>query len=215
MCCFTKLAKAAEQNKDAIKSVHDEITNYCHQMQSKMVKLASVCGLRDSLEKQLKDVLKGSTAHLVKEDHMVNKEQVPVGSHPIERSVKVAGIRITTSELSGKTNSVKKKRGCKQDAELMTCAISLELKVAAFVPGQAHTCDQMSTTEPVRRILIQIGGRESAQKDHHMIFWPKHNECIFSYFPSQRKHKGTKKRLFYAYFGDFLPLFVQHNVDSY
>lgn len=50
MCRYTKLAKVTQQNKDAIKSGHDEITNYPHQLQSKMVKSASICGLRDSLE---------------------------------------------------------------------------------------------------------------------------------------------------------------------
>ncbi|XP_059214420.1 neurofilament, medium polypeptide a [Centropristis striata] len=56
MCRYTKLTEAAEQNKDAIKSARDEISDYRRQLQSKTVELESVRGTRDSLERQLNDI---------------------------------------------------------------------------------------------------------------------------------------------------------------
>lgn len=56
MCRYAKLTEAAEQNKDAIKSARDEITDYRRQLQSKTVELESVRGTRDSLERQLNDI---------------------------------------------------------------------------------------------------------------------------------------------------------------
>ncbi|XP_070707077.1 neurofilament, medium polypeptide a [Pempheris klunzingeri] len=56
MCRYAKLTEAAEQNKDAIKSARDEISDYRRQLQSKTVELESVRGTRDSLERQLNDI---------------------------------------------------------------------------------------------------------------------------------------------------------------
>uniref|UniRef100_G3Q0J0 IF rod domain-containing protein n=1 Tax=Gasterosteus aculeatus aculeatus TaxID=481459 RepID=G3Q0J0_GASAC len=56
ICRFSKLTEAAEQNKDAIKSTRDEITDYRRQLQSKTVELESIRGTRDSLERQLNDI---------------------------------------------------------------------------------------------------------------------------------------------------------------
>lgn len=56
MCRFSKLTEAADQNKDAIKSARDEITDYRRQLQSKTVELESIRGTRDSLERQLNDI---------------------------------------------------------------------------------------------------------------------------------------------------------------
>ena len=56
MCRYSKLTDAAEQNKDAIKSARDEISDYRRQLQSKTVELESVRGTRDSLERQLNDI---------------------------------------------------------------------------------------------------------------------------------------------------------------
>lgn len=56
MCRYAKLTEAAEQNKDAIKSARDEITDYRRQLQSKTVELESVRGTRESLERQLNDI---------------------------------------------------------------------------------------------------------------------------------------------------------------
>ncbi|XP_037609368.1 neurofilament, medium polypeptide a isoform X1 [Sebastes umbrosus] len=56
MCRFSKLTEAAEQNKDAIKSARDEISDYRRQLQSKTVELESIRGTRDSLERQLNDI---------------------------------------------------------------------------------------------------------------------------------------------------------------
>ena len=55
-CRYSKLTEAAEQNKDAIKSARDEISDYRRQLQSKTVELESVRGTRDSLERQLNDI---------------------------------------------------------------------------------------------------------------------------------------------------------------
>lgn len=56
MCRYSKLTEAAEQNKDAIKSARDEISDYRRQLQSKTVELESVRGTRESLERQLNDI---------------------------------------------------------------------------------------------------------------------------------------------------------------
>uniref|UniRef100_A0A3Q3QQF5 Neurofilament medium polypeptide n=1 Tax=Monopterus albus TaxID=43700 RepID=A0A3Q3QQF5_MONAL len=56
MCRYAKLTEAAEQNKDAIKSARDEISDYRRQLQSKTVELESVRGTRESLERQLNDI---------------------------------------------------------------------------------------------------------------------------------------------------------------
>ncbi|XP_060933201.1 neurofilament, medium polypeptide a [Limanda limanda] len=56
MCRYSKLTDAAEQNKDAIKSARDEISDHRRQLQSKTVELESVRGTRDSLERQLNDI---------------------------------------------------------------------------------------------------------------------------------------------------------------
>ncbi|KAJ3605039.1 hypothetical protein NHX12_027090 [Muraenolepis orangiensis] len=56
MCRYSKLTEAAEQNKDAMKSARDEISEYRRQLQTKTVELESVSGTRDSLERQLNDI---------------------------------------------------------------------------------------------------------------------------------------------------------------
>uniref|UniRef100_A0A8C3AT58 Neurofilament medium polypeptide n=1 Tax=Cyclopterus lumpus TaxID=8103 RepID=A0A8C3AT58_CYCLU len=56
MCRFSKLTDAADQNKDAIKSARDEISDYRRQLQSKTVELESIRGTRESLERQLNDI---------------------------------------------------------------------------------------------------------------------------------------------------------------
>ncbi|KAJ3605036.1 hypothetical protein NHX12_027087 [Muraenolepis orangiensis] len=56
MCRYSKLTEAAEQNKDAMKSARDEISEYRRQLQTKTMELESVCGTRDSLERQLNDI---------------------------------------------------------------------------------------------------------------------------------------------------------------
>lgn len=56
VCRYTKLNEAAEQNKDAIRSARDEITDYRRQLQAKTVELEAARGTKDSLERQLSDV---------------------------------------------------------------------------------------------------------------------------------------------------------------
>lgn len=55
-CRYTKLTEAAEQNKEAIKSAKDEISEYRRQLQSKSIELESVRGTKESLERQLNDI---------------------------------------------------------------------------------------------------------------------------------------------------------------
>ncbi|TSL04247.1 Neurofilament medium polypeptide [Bagarius yarrelli] len=56
MCRYAKLTEAAEQNKDAIKSARDEISDYRRQLQAKTVELEAARGTKESLERQLSDV---------------------------------------------------------------------------------------------------------------------------------------------------------------
>ncbi|KAK1883740.1 Neurofilament medium polypeptide [Dissostichus eleginoides] len=56
MCRYSKLTEAADQNKDAIKSARDEISNYRRQLQSKTVELEAIRTTRESLERQLNDI---------------------------------------------------------------------------------------------------------------------------------------------------------------
>ncbi|KAL2091801.1 hypothetical protein ACEWY4_011599 [Coilia grayii] len=55
-CRYAKLTDAAEQNKDAIKAVRDEIADYRRQLQVKNVELEALRGTRESLERQLGDI---------------------------------------------------------------------------------------------------------------------------------------------------------------
>lgn len=55
-CRYAMLTDAAEQNKDAIKSIRDEIGNYRRQIQAKNVELEALRGTKDSLERQLHDI---------------------------------------------------------------------------------------------------------------------------------------------------------------
>ncbi|MCJ8740904.1 hypothetical protein PDJAM_G00064370 [Pangasius djambal] len=56
MCRYAKLTEAAEQNKDAIKSARDEISDYRRQLQAKTVELEAARGTKESLERQLSDI---------------------------------------------------------------------------------------------------------------------------------------------------------------
>lgn len=53
---YAKLNEAAEQNKEAIRSAKDEISEYRRQLHSKTVELESVRGTKESLERQLNDI---------------------------------------------------------------------------------------------------------------------------------------------------------------
>ncbi|XP_041088461.1 neurofilament medium polypeptide-like [Polyodon spathula] len=55
-CRYSKLTEAADQNKEAIKSARDEISEYRRQLQSKSIELESVRGTKESLERQLNDI---------------------------------------------------------------------------------------------------------------------------------------------------------------
>lgn len=55
-CRYAMLTDAAEQNKDAIKSIRDEIGDYRRQIQAKNVELEALRGTKDSLERQLHDI---------------------------------------------------------------------------------------------------------------------------------------------------------------
>ncbi|XP_031426796.1 neurofilament medium polypeptide-like, partial [Clupea harengus] len=54
-CRYAKLSDAADQNKDAIKTVRDEIADYRRQLQVKNVELEALHGTKDSLDRQLND----------------------------------------------------------------------------------------------------------------------------------------------------------------
>ncbi|XP_076127394.1 neurofilament medium polypeptide-like [Alosa pseudoharengus] len=55
-CRYAKLTDAADQNKDAIKSIRDEIADYRRQLQVKNVELEALRGTKESLERQLNDI---------------------------------------------------------------------------------------------------------------------------------------------------------------
>lgn len=55
-CRYAMLSDAAEQNKDAIKSVRDEVADYRRQIQAKNIELEALRGTKDSLERQLDDI---------------------------------------------------------------------------------------------------------------------------------------------------------------
>ncbi|XP_051950004.1 neurofilament medium polypeptide-like [Xyrauchen texanus] len=55
-CRYAKLSDAAEQNKDAIKSIRDELADYRRQIQAKNIELEALRGNKDSLERQLDDI---------------------------------------------------------------------------------------------------------------------------------------------------------------
>lgn len=55
-CRYAKLTDAADQNKDAIKAVRDEISDYRRQLQVRNVELEALRGTKESLERQLTDI---------------------------------------------------------------------------------------------------------------------------------------------------------------
>ncbi|XP_062399467.1 neurofilament medium chain b [Sardina pilchardus] len=55
-CRYAKLTDAADQNKDAIKTIRDEISDYRRQLQVKNVELEALRGTKESLERQLNDI---------------------------------------------------------------------------------------------------------------------------------------------------------------
>ncbi|XP_051524219.1 neurofilament medium polypeptide-like [Myxocyprinus asiaticus] len=55
-CRYAMLSDAAEQNKDAMKSIRDEIADYRRQIQAKNTELEALRGTKDSLERQLHDI---------------------------------------------------------------------------------------------------------------------------------------------------------------
>ncbi|XP_065104252.1 neurofilament medium chain b [Paramisgurnus dabryanus] len=55
-CRYSMLSDAAEQNKDAIKSVRDGIADYRRQIQAKNIELEALRGTKESLERQLHDI---------------------------------------------------------------------------------------------------------------------------------------------------------------
>lgn len=55
-CRYSKLTEAAEQNKEAIRSAKEEISEYRRQLQAKSIELESVRGTKESLERQLNDI---------------------------------------------------------------------------------------------------------------------------------------------------------------
>ncbi len=55
-CRYAMLTDTAVHNKDAIKSVRDEIADYRRQIQAKNMELEALRGTKDSLERQLHDI---------------------------------------------------------------------------------------------------------------------------------------------------------------
>ncbi|XP_016375926.1 neurofilament medium polypeptide-like [Sinocyclocheilus rhinocerous] len=55
-CRYAMLTDAAEHNKDAIKSIRDEMADYRRQIQAKNIELEALRGTKDSLERQLHDI---------------------------------------------------------------------------------------------------------------------------------------------------------------
>ncbi len=55
-CRYAMLTDAAEHNKDAMKSIRDEIADYRRQIQAKNIELEAIRGTKDSLERQLHDI---------------------------------------------------------------------------------------------------------------------------------------------------------------
>lgn len=55
-CRYSMLTDAAEQNKDAIKSIRGEIADHRRQIQGKNIELEALRGTKESLERQLHDI---------------------------------------------------------------------------------------------------------------------------------------------------------------
>ncbi|XP_042564054.1 neurofilament medium polypeptide-like [Clupea harengus] len=72
-CRYAKLSDAADQNKDAIKSVRDEIADYRRQLQVKNVELEALRGTKDSLDRQLNDIEDRHNNDLVSYQEMIHQ----------------------------------------------------------------------------------------------------------------------------------------------
>lgn len=87
ICRYAKLTEAAEQNKDAIKSARDEISDYRRQLQAKTVELEAARGTKDSLERQLSDI---------EERHNSDLTSLQVHTHHSPRIIAINNHFVTT-----------------------------------------------------------------------------------------------------------------------
>uniref|UniRef100_A0AAY4E5A6 IF rod domain-containing protein n=1 Tax=Denticeps clupeoides TaxID=299321 RepID=A0AAY4E5A6_9TELE len=55
-CSYARLSEAADQNRDAIRTIRDEIGDHRRQLQAKSVELEALRGTKESLERQLHDI---------------------------------------------------------------------------------------------------------------------------------------------------------------